>query len=91
MKNMYIRIPEELHARVKARAERDGISMNQIAVHSIRYFLESITVMAVIEQQLEGEVTLTFDGQQLELMSDLLDKYKETRNQWGLTETLKDG
>lgn len=87
---MYIRIPDELHARVKAKAQRDGISMNNIAVHAIRYFLESVTVLAAIEQQIEGAITLTFDGEQLELMSDLLDKYKETRDQWD-TETRKAG
>ncbi len=87
---MYIRIPDELHVRVKAKAQRDGISMNHIAVQAIRYFLESVTILAAIEQQIEGEITLTFDGEQLELMSDLLDKYKEARDQWGI-ETQKAG
>ncbi len=88
---MYIRIPDELHARVKSKAAADGISMNHIAVSAIKSYLESITVKAMIEHQKEGEVSLTFEGPELELMSEFLDKYKEVRDSWGLTETLKDG
>lgn len=91
MKNMYIRIPDDLHARVKARAAEDGISMNHIAVSAIKSFLESVTVKAVIEHQKEGEVSLIFEGPELEKLSEFLDKYKETRDKWGLTKLLKDG
>ncbi len=88
---MYIRIPDELHARVKARAAEDGISMNHIAVSAIKSYLESITVKAMIEHQKEGEVSLTFEGPELELLSDFLDDWKEVRDKWGLTKLLKDG
>jgi len=81
---MYIRIPDDLHAGVKRKALADGISMNHIAVTAIKNYLESITIKAAIEQHKEGEVMLTIDGPDLEMMSEFLDKYKETRDQWGI-------
>ncbi len=86
---MYIRIPDDLHARVKARAAEDGISMNHIAVSAIKSFLDSISVKALIGGEIKT-VTLTFDRPEIERVSDLMKRMIEERGEWD-TKQQKDG
>lgn len=45
-KNLLARVPEELHARVKAEAEDRGISMAQLTIYALEEYLHTVHVSA---------------------------------------------
>lgn len=46
MKHLYIRIPDDLHARVKEASAIKGISMNQLVVDALGSWLDSVHLAA---------------------------------------------
>jgi len=57
-KNLLARIPEELHARVKAEAEERGISMALLTIYALEEYLNTVHVSAdfVIDPRFDPNV-----------------------------------
>jgi len=65
MKHMYIRVPDELHARVKKRASDTGVSMNQIVVDALNLWANSLFLSAQISDD-NGKITIGVSKWQLQ-------------------------
>ncbi len=55
MKHLYLRIPDELHARVKKEAALKGVSMNRLVVSAIEIWLRSITITGFFKSESDDE------------------------------------
>ena len=72
LKNLFIRVPEDLHARVKQEAERTGTPMNRIAIDALNLYLNSIQLTAHIDTS-SGDVTIMIDENEVKKLEDLND------------------
>ena len=58
MKHLYIRIDDDLHARVKETAGARGISMNQFVIESLRVVFNTVQILASVEIGEKHEILL---------------------------------
>lgn len=77
MKHLYIRIPDELHARVKETAFDKGVSMNKLVISALEIWLSSITVTGFFKSESDdeaGQIMINIPPYELKKLEKMLGK-----------------